>query len=89
MLVLIQGFSATTPVRRERRRFSIPTIRDRVAQMAAVLVLAPIYEADLAAEQYAYRPGRGALHDIRVYAPAGACLVRGGSPYPSRLAVRI
>jgi hypothetical protein len=31
------------------------TIRDRVVEPAAVLVLAPIFEADLQPEQYAYR----------------------------------
>ena len=40
----------------------IPTIRDRVAQMAAVLILEPIFEADLRPEQHAYRAGIGA-HD--------------------------
>jgi group II intron reverse transcriptase/maturase len=43
----------------------IPTIRDRVVQMAAVLVLEPIFEADLQPEQYAYRPGRSALDAVR------------------------
>ena len=39
-----------------------PCLRDRVAQTAAMLVLSPIFEADLQPEQYAYRPGRHA-HD--------------------------
>ena len=44
------------------RPLGIPCLRDRVAQTAAMLVLSPIFEADLEPEQYAYRPGRGA-HD--------------------------
>ncbi|EQD56557.1 reverse transcriptase/maturase family protein, partial [mine drainage metagenome] len=42
----------------KQRPLGIPTIRDRVAQMSAVLVLAPIFEADLPPEQYAYRENR-------------------------------
>jgi len=44
------------------RPLGIPCLRDRLAQTAAMLVLSPIFEADLEPEQYAYRPGRGA-HD--------------------------
>jgi group II intron reverse transcriptase/maturase len=43
----------------------IPTVKDRVAQMAAVLVLGPVFEADLQPEQYAYRPQRSALDAVR------------------------
>jgi group II intron reverse transcriptase/maturase len=43
----------------------VPAIKDRVAQTAAVLVLEPIFEADLQPEQYAYRPDRSALDAVR------------------------
>jgi RNA-directed DNA polymerase len=48
----------------KQRPLGIPTIRDRVVQMAAVLVLEPIFEADLPPEQHAYRRGMSALDAI-------------------------
>ena len=42
------------------RPLGLPTLRDRVCMTAAMLVLAPIFEADLPPEQYAYREGRSA-----------------------------
>jgi len=42
------------------RPLGIPTIRDRVVQTAAVLILQPIFEADLEPTAYGYRPGRTA-----------------------------
>ena len=49
----------------KQRPLGIPTIRDRVVQMAAVIVLEPIFEADLAEEQHGYRPGRNAHGAVR------------------------
>jgi RNA-directed DNA polymerase len=49
----------------KQRPLGIPTIRDRVVQMAAVLILEPIFEIDLQPEQHAYRPNRSALDAVR------------------------
>jgi group II intron reverse transcriptase/maturase len=49
----------------KQRPLGVPAIKDRVAQTAAVLVLEPIFEADLQPEQYAYRPDRSALDAVR------------------------
>jgi group II intron reverse transcriptase/maturase len=47
------------------RPLSIPTIRDRTTMMAATMILAPIFEADLPAEQHGYRPERSALSAVK------------------------
>src|SRR5262245_29720567 len=46
------------------RPLGIPTIRDRVAQTAAKLVLEPIFEADFEDNAYGYRPRRGAVDAV-------------------------
>jgi len=48
-----------------QRPLGIPTIRDRVIQTAAKLVLEPIFEADMEPNSYGYRPKRSALDAIR------------------------
>jgi retron-type reverse transcriptase len=48
-----------------KRPLGISTIRDRVAETAAMLILSPIFEADLQPEQYAYRQGRNAHDAVR------------------------
>src|ERR671927_1827642 len=51
------------------RPLGIPTIRDRVVQTAAKLVLEPIFEADLDPSAYGYRPGRGGGDAIKEVHP--------------------
>ncbi len=48
-----------------QRPLGIPTIRDRVVETAATLVLEPIFEADFDEAAYGYRPKRGALDAVR------------------------
>jgi len=52
----------------------ISTLRDRVCMTAAMLVLEPIFEADLPPEQYAYRRGRNAQQAV---VEVDALLLRG------------
>jgi len=48
-----------------QRPLGIATIRDRVVQMAVVLVIGPIFEADLLPQQYGFRPGLDAKMAVR------------------------
>jgi RNA-directed DNA polymerase len=58
----------------KQRPLGIPTIRDRVVQMATLLILEPIFEADFLDCSYGFRPGRNAhqaLEEIRGHLQAG------------------
>jgi group II intron reverse transcriptase/maturase len=48
-----------------QRPLGIPCISDRVVQMAAVLIIGPIFEADLLPQQYGFRPGLDAKMALR------------------------
>jgi len=48
-----------------KRPLGIPSMRDRIAQTAAVLILESIFEADFLETSYAYRPGRDANDAIQ------------------------
>jgi RNA-directed DNA polymerase len=58
------------------RPLGIPTVRDRVVQMAATLVLTPIFEADFRASSYGFRPTRSATQALEALRVHGA---RGGN----------
>src|SRR6185503_13010565 len=47
------------------RPLGIPTIRDRVVQTAAKIVLEPIFEADFEDNAYGYRPRRSAIDAVK------------------------
>ena len=56
------------------RPLGIPTVRDRVIQMAALLILEPIFEADFEDCSYGFRPNRSAhqaLEEVRTHLKAG------------------
>lgn len=48
-----------------KRPISVPTVRDRVAQKAAAIVLEPLFEAEFEDCSYAYRKGRSNLQAIQ------------------------
>ncbi len=56
----------------KQRPLGIPTVRDRVVQMAAKLVLEPIFEADFLPCSYGFRPKRGATMALEVLRKQGA-----------------
>jgi len=59
-----------------RRPLGIPTVRDRVVQMAAKLVLEPVFEADFRPCSYGFRPKRSATQALERLRKEGA---RGGN----------
>jgi group II intron reverse transcriptase/maturase len=60
----------------KKRPLGIPTVRDRVVQMAAKLVLEPIFEADFRPCSYGFRPKRSATQALETLRKLGA---RGGN----------
>jgi group II intron reverse transcriptase/maturase len=60
----------------KKRPLGIPTVRDRIVQMATKLLLEPIFEADFSDSSYGYRPGRSATDALETLRKRGA---RGGN----------
>lgn len=55
----------------KQRRLGIPTVRDRVVQMAAKIIVEPIFAADFEAHRYRFRPKKSSVRALEAIRIAG------------------
>jgi hypothetical protein len=74
---------------KEKRPLGVPTIRDRVVQMAVKMMIEPVFEADFIETSYGFRPKKSAHDAIRIFRYTDDYVLMKKKHYPQRILQRM